>query len=162
MLKKRMVEIALIGDHPKLPEWKEEIIQKFRSLQEEYADESLDISFTRTLNPASTPFISVGTFGAQTVDLILCREQLLAARADVTVVVDSSVSNESIKEHLSRIEKKTKAFVIWCPAEDDAVIKPLPKDEIGIRPGSIYLICNKDVLVSCLYFLCISSDASCL
>lgn len=157
MLNKRKITIALIGDHPDYVDWKEKLILEFDKLCKEYPDETLEAVFTKTLNPSFIPFVPIGVLGAQTVDLILCREQLLGARADITVMVDSGVDNETLEAHTEQLCKAAKAVVLWGPLENKSLV-PNKKDEIGGLPGRIYLHSNLSILVRCLYFLCISED----
>lgn len=154
MLNNRKITIALIGDHPDFPNWKEDLVSSFSRLCEEYPDESLEAIFTRTLNPSKVPFVPVSSLGAQTVDLILCREQLLGARADITVMIDSGVDNKTLETHTEQLCKAAKAVILWGPLENRSLV-PNKKDEIGGLPGSMYLNSNLSILTRCLYFLCI-------
>ena len=159
MLTKRRMTIALVGDHPSITDWKSDLVVAFMKLHGKHPDESLDVDFTQTVNPALAPFVSVGSLGAQTVDLILCREQLLSSLADITVMIDSGISNETLVNHSKRLEERSSAVIYWSPTEDAVTVKPPPRDEIGLRPGSMYLDCSLDFLASCLYFLCVSDEA---
>jgi len=160
MIDKNLFSIALVGDYYSVPEWKQEFITEMSILQEGFPDESIEFKFFQTINPSLVPFVSVGSLGAQTADLILCREQLLAAKSDVTVLLDSGISNETLKRHTERIQQHTKALVIWSPDIKDGEVKPLDKDEVGLRPGVVYLICNLGFLVRCVYYLCVNDSLS--
>lgn len=153
-------KIALLGDHPDFTEWKQQVISHLQLLQNQYTDPTVGFHFYETLNPAILPFIPISSFGAQVVDLILSREQLLAALADITVLVDNGLQNETIKKHSDRIERNTKTLIIWSPDEKSITNKPIEPDEIGIRPGVIYLISSIKLLAACLYFLCVDAQAS--
>jgi hypothetical protein len=160
MIDKRTIQIALIGDSPETTTWKQDIIEHFRCLEKMYPDSSLSVRFQQTINPSLVPFVSVGSLGAQTVDIILCREQLLAAQSDITVFIDSGISNETLKRHTDRIERHTKVLVLWSPDVSHKTVKPIEKDEVGVRPVVVYLICTSKMLVNCLYYLCLDSDLS--
>ena len=160
MIKKRKYSIALIGDSPDVPDWKEDLIKRVDKFKETFPDDTLEIEFLKTINPSLVPFVSVSALGAQTVELIFCREQLLAAQADITILIDSGISNETLKRHTERIANNTKTLIAWAPPGEK--IKPISKDEIALRPGVMCLVSSISVLAFCVYFLMISDEASCL